>query len=48
VFEAAQAQADQAVHDVNELCIELKECEVRDNALCQMVLSIYNAMATEK
>jgi hypothetical protein len=32
-FEAAQARADQAVHDVNELCIKLKECEVCDNAL---------------
>jgi hypothetical protein len=46
-FEATQAQANQAVQDVNELCIKLKECEVHDNALCQMVLSIYNAMATE-
>jgi hypothetical protein len=47
VFEAAQARADQAVHNVNELCIKLKECKVRNNAIHQMVLSIYNAMATE-
>jgi hypothetical protein len=46
-FETTQARANQAVHNVNELHIELKECEVHDNALWQMVLSIYNAMATK-
>jgi hypothetical protein len=47
IFEAIQAQADQAVHAVNELCNTLMECKVHDKALQQMVLLIYNAMVSK-
>jgi hypothetical protein len=47
MFKAFQAQADQAVHTVNELHITLMKCKVCNKALQQMVLLIYNAMDSE-